>query len=137
MVVEEAAPEDLDRTYEYYIEGDDPEVASNATVVVDAATQWSRLSSRPGSTAASPAPVIGLRISGIVEVIITAAAPVYAPCPPRTSASLPPPPIYADSAPWVVRRPPPALLVLRPRTRSTIGDGPLLEPFLLDNRCFW
>ena len=137
VVVEEAAPEDPDRTYEYFIEGNDPEVAANAIVVVDAATQWSRLSSRPGSAAASPAPVIGLRISGVVEAIITAAAPVYAPRPPRTSASPPPPHIYSDSAPRVVRRPPPALLIQRPRTRSTVGDGPLIEPLLSDNRCFW
>ena len=137
VVVEEAAPEDLDRTYEYYIKGDDPEVASNAIDVVDAATQWSRLSSRPGSAAASPAPVIGLRISGVVEAIITAAALVHAPRPPRTSASPPPPPIYADSPPWVVGRPPPALLVQRLRTWSMIGDGPLFEPLLSDNRCFW
>ena len=97
--MEEAAPEDLDQTYEYWIEGDDPEVASNAIVVVDAATQWSCPSSRPGSAAASPAPVVGLRISGVVEAIITSAAPVFAPRPPRPSASPPPPPIYTDSAP--------------------------------------
>ena len=107
----------MNQTYEYVLEGDDPEIASNAIVVVDQGTQWSRSSSRPGSAAASPAPVIGLRISGVVKAIITAAAPVYAPRPPR--ASPPPPPLYADSAPRVVRRPPPALLVQRPRTWSS------------------
>ena len=78
VVVKEAAPEDLDWTYEYFLGADNPEVALNAIVLVDATTQWSRPSSRPGSAAASPAPpVIGLRISGVVEAIITAAAPVY------------------------------------------------------------
>ena len=99
VVVEEAAPEDLNQTYEYVLEGDDPEIASNAIVVVDQGTQWSRSSSRQGSAAASPAPVIGLRISGVVKAIITAAAPVYAPRPPRASPPPPPPPVYADSAP--------------------------------------
>ena len=134
VVVEEAADVDLDRTYEYVLEADDPEVASNAVVVVDATTQWSRPSSCPGSAAASPRPVIGLRISGVVEALITAAASVYAPRPLR--ASPPPPPVYADSAPRVVRRPPPALLIQRPRTRSMTGDGPLFEPLLSDARCF-
>ena len=64
VVVDEAAPDDLDGTFEYFIEGEDPEVASNAVVLVDACTQWSRPpsrpSSRPGSAAASPAPIIGL-----------------------------------------------------------------------------
>ena len=39
VVVEEAAPEDLDQTYEYVLEADDPEIASNAIVLVDATTQ--------------------------------------------------------------------------------------------------
>ena len=39
VFVEEAAPKDLNRTYEYVIEGDDLEIASNAIVVVDATTQ--------------------------------------------------------------------------------------------------
>ena len=79
VVVEEAAPEDLDLTYKYVLGADDPEVASNAIVLVDATTQWSRPLPRPGSAAASAPPVIRLRISGVVEAIITAAAPVYAP----------------------------------------------------------
>merc|ERR1711946_67037 len=90
--------------------------------------------SRPGSARASPHPVIGLRISGVVEAIITAAAPVYATRSPRTSP--PPPPAYADSAARVVRRPPNALLVQRPRARSSAGDGPLFEPLISDTRCF-
>ena len=133
VVVEEAVQEDFDRTYEYVLEGDDLEVASNAIVVVDVATQWSRPLLRPGSAAASHAPIISLRISSVLEAIITAAAPVYAPRPPRGSPPLPP--IYADSAPRVVRRPPPAFLVERPRTRSTAGDEPLFEPLLSDTRC--
>ena len=137
VVVEEAPAEDPDRTYEYVIE-EDPEIASNAVVLVDACTQWSRPpsrpSSRPGSAAASPRPFIGLRISGVVKALITAAAPVYAPRAPR--ASPPPPPVYADSAPRVVHRPPLALLIQRPRTRSTSGDGPLFEPLISDTRCF-
>ena len=80
-------------------------------MMLPSATQWSRPSSRPGSAAASPAPVVGLRISGVVEAIITSAAPVYAPRPLRPLASPPPPPLYADSAPRVIRRPPPVLLV--------------------------
>ena len=39
VLVDEADPEDLDRTYEYVLEGDDPEIASNAIVLVDATTQ--------------------------------------------------------------------------------------------------
>ena len=77
VVIEEAPVEqDPDATYEYVLEAEDPEIASNAVVVVDATTQWSRPSSRPGSAAASPRPIIGLRISGVVEALITAAAPV-------------------------------------------------------------
>ena len=40
-VVEEAPSEDLDVTFEYVIEEDEPEVASNAVVLCDVATQWS------------------------------------------------------------------------------------------------
>ena len=112
--VEEAPSEDLDITFEYVIEEDEPEVASNAVVLCDAATQWSRPpsrpASRPGSAAASPRPFLGLRISGVLEALITAAAPVYAPRAPR--ASPPPPPAYADSATRVTRRPP-ALIIQR------------------------
>ena len=79
VVVEQAAQEDLDSTVEYWIEEADPEVASNAIIHIDAATQYSRPSSRPGSAAASPTPIISLRISGAIEAIITGAAPVYAP----------------------------------------------------------
>ena len=136
VVVEEAAPEDHDQTFEYWIEGDDPEVASNAIVVVDAATQWRRPSSHPGSAATCPAPVVGIRISGIIKAVIINAALVYALRPPRQLASPPPPPLYADSAPRVVRRPPPALLVQRPRTRSSSGDEPLFEPLISDTRYF-
>ena len=101
VVVEEAVQDDFDQTYEYWIEGDDPEVASNAIVVVDAATQYSSPLSRPGLAAASPAPIVGLRISGLVEEVITRAAPVFAPRRPHPSASASPPPplLYADSAP--------------------------------------
>ena len=134
VVIEEAPIEqDLDETVEYFIE-EDPEVASNAVILVDAQTQWSRPPSRPGSAAASPRPVVGIRISGVVEALITAAVPVFAPRSPR--ASPPPPPAYADSASRVVRRPPQALLVSRPRTRSSAGDGPLFEPLISDTRCF-
>ena len=133
VFVEEAPADDLDSTLEFFIE-DDPEIASNAVVLVDAQTQVSRPPSRPGSARASPRPVIGLRISGVIEALVTAAAPVYAARPPR--ASPPPPPAYADSAARVVRRPPNALLVQRPRTRSSAGDGPLFEPLVSDTRCF-
>ena len=135
VVIEEApVDDDPDSTYEYILEASDPEIASNAVVVVDAATQYSRPASRPGSAAASPRPFIGLCISGVVEALITAAAPVFAPRSAR--ASPPPPPAYADSAARVVRRPPNALLVQRPRTRSSAGDGPLLKPLISNTRCF-
>ena len=135
VIVEEAPAEELDDTVEYYLEAEDPEIASNAIVLVDAQTQVSRPPSCPGSARASPRPVIGVRISGVIEALITAAAPVYAARSPR--ASPPPPPAYADSAARVVRRPPPALLIQRPRTRSSAGDGPLLEPLISDTRCFF
>ena len=137
VLVEEAA-DDLDSTVEFFIEADDPEVASNAVVLVDAETQVSRPPSRPGSARSSPRPVLGFRVSGVIEAVITAAAPVFAARSPRTSPPPPPPPAYADSAPRVVRRPPHALIVQRPRTRSTVGDGPLFEPLVSDTRClFW
>ena len=135
VLVDEAA-DDLDDTVEYFLEADDPEVASNAIVLVDAETQVSRPSSRPGSARASPRPAIGFRVTGVIEAVITAVAPVFAARSPRASPPPPPPPAYADSAPRVVRRPPHALLVQRPRTRSTAGDGPLLEPLVSDTRCF-
>ena len=135
VVVEEAPAEDLDSTVEFFIETEDPEIASNAVVLVDAQTQVSRPPSRPGSARGSPRPVIGLRISGVVEALITAAAPVYAARSPHASPPPPPPPSYADSPARVIRRPPPALLIQRPRTRSSAGDGPLLEPLISDNRC--
>ena len=137
VIVEEAPAEDLDDTVEYFLEAEDPEVASNAVVLVDAQTQVSRPPSRPGSARASPRPVIGVRISGVIEALITAAAPVYAARSPRASPPPPPPPAYADSAARVVRRPPAALLIQRPRTRSSTGDGPLLEPLISDTRCFF
>ena len=136
-VLVEEAQEDLDSTVEYFLEADDPEVASNAVVLVDAETQVSRPPSRPGSARASPRPAIGFRVSGVIEAVITAVAPVFAARSPRASPPPPPPPAYADSAPRVVRRPPHALLVQRPRTRSTVGDGPLLEPLISDTRCFF
>ena len=134
VVVEEAPADDLDSTLEFFIE-EDPEIASNAIVLVDAQTQVSRPPSRPGSARASPRPVIGLRISGVIEALVTAAAPVYAARSPRASPPPPPPPAYADSAARVVRRPPNALLVQRLRTRSSAGDGPLFEPLISDSRC--
>ena len=137
VVVEEAPAEDLDETVEYFLEADDPEVASNAIILVDAQTQVSRPPSARASPRASPHPIIGLRISGVVEAIITPAAPVYATRSPRASPPPPPPPAYADSAARVVRRPPNALLVQRPRTRSSAGDGPLFEPLISDTRCFF
>ena len=136
VVVEEAPIEDLDSTVEYVLEAEDPEIASNAVILVDAQTQYSRPPSRPGSAHASPRPIIGVRISGVVEALITAAAPVYAARSPRTSPPPPPPPACADSAACVVRRPPQALLVQRPRTRSSAGDGPLFEPLISDSRCY-
>ena len=78
-MVDQATREDLDDTLEYWIEEGDPEIASNAVICVDACTQYSCPSSRPGSAAVSPRPIIGLRISGAIEAIITGAAPVYAP----------------------------------------------------------
>ena len=36
VVVEQAPAEDLDETVEYFLEADDPEVASNAIILVDA-----------------------------------------------------------------------------------------------------
>ena len=136
VVVEEAPAENLDDTVEYVLEAEDPEIASNALILVDAQTQWSRPPSRPGSAAASPRPIIGVHISGAVEALITAAAPVYAARSLRASPPPPPPPPYADSAARVVRCPPQALLVQRPRTRSNAGDGPLFEPLISDTRCF-
>ena len=137
VFVEEAPSEDLDETVEYFLEADDPEVASNAVVLVDAQTQVSRPPSRPGSARASPRPVVGFRVSGVIEALITAAAPVFAARSPRASPPPPPPPAYVDSAARVVRRPPAALLIQRPRTRSSAGDGPLLEPLISDTRCFF
>ena len=136
VLVEEAA-DDLDETVEFFIEAEDPEVASNAIVLVDAATQVSRPPSRPGSARASPRPFIGVRVSGVVEALITAAVPVFAARSPRASPPPPLPPAYADSAARVVKRPPPALLIQRPRTRLTAGDGPLLELLISDTRCFF
>ena len=137
VLVEEAG-DDLDDTLEFFIESDEPEVASNAIVLVDAATQVSRPPSRPGSARASPRPFLGVRVSGVVEALITAAVPVFAARSPQASSPPPPPPppAYADSAARVVRRPPSALLIERPRTRSSAGDGPLLEPLVSDTRCF-
>ena len=120
VVIEEA--EDLDSTYEYWIEEEDtPEVASNA-----------RPSLQPESAAASPNPIIGIRIAGVIEAVITSAVPVFQASQPRQSQL--PLPACTDSAPRVWRRPP--LLIQRPRTSSSIGDGPLFEPLLSVTRCF-
>ena len=73
----------------------------------------------------------------VVEALITAAVPVFAARASRAPSPPPPPPAYADSAARVVRRPPNALLIQRPRTRSSAGDGPLLEPLISDTRCFF
>ena len=137
VYVEAAAPDGFedDDTLEYWVEEAEPVVACNA--LVDASTQYSRPSSRPGSAAASPRPIIGLHISGAIEAIITGATPVYAPRSRHQPARAPsPPPLYADSAPRVVRCPPPALLVERPRTRSSSRDEPLHEPLISDTRYF-
>ena len=137
VYAEAAAPDyfEDDDTLEYWVEEAEPVVACNA--LVDASTQYSRPSSRPGSAAASPRPIIGLHISGAIEAIITGATPVYAPRSRHQPARAPsPPPLYADSAPRVVRRPPPALLVERPRTRSSSRDEPLHEPLISDTRYF-
>ena len=76
VAMEEAA-NDADSTFEYWIEGDDiPELAANTVIVVDTATQYLRPSSRPGSAAMSPTPLVGIRIAGIMEAVITEAQPV-------------------------------------------------------------
>ena len=92
VVVDQAAQEELDDTVKYWIEEADPEIASNAVICIDATTQYSRPSSRPGLADSSPRPIINLRISGAIEAIITGAAPVYAPREPRPSTSAPSPP---------------------------------------------
>ena len=38
VVIDEAAPDNLDNTFEYFIEGEEPEVVSNAVVLVDPCT---------------------------------------------------------------------------------------------------
>ena len=48
VVVDQAPREDLDNTVEFWIEEDDPVIASNAIISVDACTQYSRPLSRPG-----------------------------------------------------------------------------------------
>ena len=101
VAIEEAAVNNNDSTLEYWIEADEfPEVAANTVVVVNAQTQYSRPSSRLGSAAASPNPLIGIWIAGVLEAVITEAQAVYqAPRrPPPPSQTPPPPPLYADSA---------------------------------------
>ena len=125
--VEEAPPGSLDSSFRYWLEAEEiPEV--NAVIAVDACTQYSR----PGSAAASPCPLVGVRI----EAIITGAKPVFQAArhlPPSQSPPPPPlPPVYQDSTPCVRRRPPQSLIIRRPRTRSSPTDKPLLEPLLLD-----
>ena len=123
--VEEAPPGSLDSSFRYWLEAEEiPEV--NAVIAVDACTQYSR----PGSAAASPCPLVGVRI----KAIITGAKPVF-----QAARHLPPsqsppplPLVYQDSTPRIRRRPPQSLIVRRPHTRSSPTDEPLLEPLLLD-----
>ena len=125
VVVEEALPGSLDSSFRYWLEAEEiPEV--NAVIAVDACTQYSR----PGSAAASPCPLVGVRI----EAIITSAKPVFQAArhlpPPQSPPPLPP--VYQDSTPCVRRRPPQSLIIRRPHTRSSPTDKPLLEPLLSD-----
>ena len=135
VAIEEAAEGSLDSALEYWIEAEDiPELAANAVVVVDAATQYSRLLSRPGSTAASPCPLVGIRIAGVLEAITTSAEPVYqAPQLPPPSQTPPPPPLYADSAPRVHRPPSPrpaTAHALLQRRRAAAGAASLRHKVL-------
>ena len=98
VVVRAAAVDDADSTLEYFMDADEfPEVAANAVVLVDAVTQYSR----PSLAAASPNPLIGIRITELLEAVITGVAPVFeAPQrPPSPPPTPPPPPLYADLAP--------------------------------------
>ena len=68
MFVEVAAVDDLDSSLEYVIDAKKfPEVAANAVVLVDAACQYSH----PLLAAASPNPLIGVRVTGVFEAVIS------------------------------------------------------------------
>ena len=122
VIVEEAPPESLNSTFEYWLEADDVPEVKAVVCVVDACTQVSR----PPSAALSPCPLVGVRI----EVIITGAEPVFQASSSQAALRSPsPPPVYPDSTPRVRRRPAQTLLVRR-HTRSF--DKPLLEPLLTD-----
>ena len=95
-IVEEAPPGSLDSVFEYWIEAEDVPEVNSIVCIVYACTQVSRPSSRPGSAAASPCPLVGVRI----EAIITGAEPVFqASSHQPPSQSPPPPPVYPDSTP--------------------------------------
>ena len=126
VIVEEAPPESLNSTFEYWLNEDDVLEVNAVVCVVDAATQVSR----PPSAASSPRPLVGLRI----EAIVTGAEPVFQASFNHAARSSPPPStVYPDSAPRVRRRPPQTLFVRR-HTRSL--DEPLLPPLLTD-RCIF
>ena len=73
VVVRAAAVDDADLTLEYCIDADKfPEVAANAVILVDAVTQYLR----PSLAVASPNPLIGVRITGLLKAVITGVAPV-------------------------------------------------------------
>ena len=78
VAIEEAVVDNNNSTLKYWIKAEDfPEVAANTVVVVDAQTQYSRPSSRPGSAVASPNPLIGIWIASMLEGVITEVTPVY------------------------------------------------------------
>ena len=77
VAVKEAAVKEFDSTLEYFIKAEDfPKMTGSNIVLVDAQTIL-QPSSRPGSAAASPNPLVGIRIAGILEAVITEAHPVY------------------------------------------------------------
>ena len=76
VLVDEAS-EDLDDTLEFFLEADDPEIASNAIVLVDASTQVSRPPSRPGSARASPRPFVD--DPGILRMVLKVAQMCWLP----------------------------------------------------------
>ena len=100
VLIEAAAVDDPDSTIEYFIDAEEfTEVAANAVVLVDAVTQYSR----PSAVAASPNPLVCVRVTGLFEAVITAQGitRVYEaprrPLPPPPTP--PPPPLYANTAP--------------------------------------
>ena len=67
VFVKAAAVDDLDSSLEYILDAKEfPEVAANTVVLVDAACQYSR----PLLAAASPNPLIGVRVTGVFEAVI-------------------------------------------------------------------